>query len=150
MVLPADQVVPDSIKLVERFGRFGVEVGLSFIDPAIGVRVANSLRSQKPSSSDIKLLLESPVMYESVRPFFEAIQSHDPRNLPMAQYIKHATSATSHIGLPIYSRSPGYFWNLKVLSRSDTAVSCFLLPSDNKSIASARRVLHTHGILDPR
>jgi len=144
-------LVPAAIKNIARPGRSAIEFGLAFVDPADALRAAHILRHRDESRGDIRLLLESPVLYESVRPFLQALQQLDPIRLPLAAYIKHGNLNQRKIELPEYSLTLGFTWGLKVLLRPDEAVDeCVMDPADQYSVASAREVLHAHCKLDPR
>lgn len=110
------------------------------------------LKRKGARSSDIRVLLESPVLYEAVRPFLEAIQQIDPVTLPLAEYIRHGSLENRAIGLPEYARRPDFTWNLKTLldPAQEEVVECIMDPANPSSVEAARQVLHAHGKLDKR
>ena len=113
--------------------------------------MADALRHRDEAYKDIRLLLESPVLYDSVRPFLQALQSLDPLRLPLSEYIKHGDLKQRKIGLPEYSTTPGFRWILKVLLRPDEAVDqCMMDPSQKYSVDAAKQIMYDHGKLDPR
>jgi len=109
------------------------------------------LRTRDSSKGDIRVLIESPVLYEAVRPFLQALQKTDGVYLPLAEYIKHGELKGKHIELPEYAREPGFTWNLRSLMKPEHAgEDCLLDPSSPDSIASARESLYALGKLDKR
>lgn len=147
------QLIPDadSIKHLDRPGRSGIEFGLAFVDAQDGLRAAENLRTRDESKSDVRVLLESPVLYEAVRPFLQAIQKIDPVTLPLGEYIRHGNLQGKPIALPEYATVPGFTWDLKGLLKPEyRGEGCSFDPSNANSIASAREVLHAHGKLDTR
>jgi hypothetical protein len=143
--------VPTDIKHIERPGYPGIELGLAFVSSEECLRAADSLRHRDDSGKAIRFLLESPVLYEAVRPFLEALQNTDPLRLPFTDYIKNGELDKKVINLPAYSTVPDFTWNLKVLLRDNEVVDeCVMDPSSSLSIAAARQTLYDHGKLDPR
>lgn len=102
------------------------------------------------STNTTRLLVESPVLYESVRPFLEALQKVDPVLLPLGDYIKHGGESKT-IKLPAYSTRPGFHWDLKVLLKDNAEMDELSMdPKSRSSIEHVRQALHVHGKLDPR
>jgi hypothetical protein len=122
---------------------------LAFISSADALQAAKILRRRDESREDVRILLESPVLYESVRPFLESLKNTKPVHLPMASYIKHGD--LGKVNLPEYSTNPDHLWNLKTLLNVDAPIDALDLdPRSEFSIEAARSTLHEHGKLDPR
>lgn len=131
-------------------GTLRVRFGISFIDFKDSLAVANLINQHGQNASTTRVLVESPVLYESVRPFLEALQKADPVLLPLSEYIRHGGERTK-IDLPAYSTRPGFHWDLKVLLQENADIDELSMdPSSRGSIESARQALHTYGKLDPR
>lgn len=127
-----------------------IAFGISFIDPHDSLRAASTMSGDQEDADTIRILVESPVLYESVRPFLEALQRSDPVLLPMADYIKHSKGPKRN-ALPAYSTRPGFHWNLKVLLKDNADIDELSLdPTSAASLAYVRSALHRHGKLDPR
>jgi hypothetical protein len=124
---------------------------LAFVDPADNLHAAQTLQARDDTEKDIRLLLESPVLYEAVRPFLQAIQNIDPVVLPLAEYIRHGDLKGKSIALPEYTTVPQFVWDLKSLLKEEhQGEECMLDPASKHSIAAARDFLHNHGKLDNR
>ncbi|RXK38429.1 hypothetical protein M231_04338 [Tremella mesenterica] len=133
---------------VDHHGSSGIEFGLAFVDPADGFRAAEVLRRREESRSSTRLLLESPVLYEAVRPFLQVLKTTDPLRLPLAEYIKHGDLKDKHIQLPAYSAIPGFKWDLSCMLKDGSEETCSMDPTSQVSIATAREILHEQGKLD--
>ena len=121
------------------------------MDAREGLRAASILQQRKESHQAIQVLLESPVLYESVRPFLQVLQSADPLKVPMARYITHGNLGEAEIALPEYANLPGFMWDLSTLLRDEEDRNqCFMEPHSDVSIASAREILYERGKLDKR
>lgn len=145
----ADQIDPGKIQdSHDDNGNLRIQFGIRFVDFQDSLRVASMMNQQ--STNTIRLLVESPVLYESVRPFLEALQMVDPVLLPLGDHIRHGGESTK-IKLPAYSTRPGFQWDLKVLLKENAEIDELSMdPKSRGSIESARQALHIHGKLDPR
>lgn len=89
-------------------------------------------------------------MYESVRPFLQALQRANPVLLPFRDHIKH-TAKPRTVGLPLYATRPDFRWNLKPLLKDNADIDELLMyPDQPDSIKAARDALYVDGKLDPR
>jgi hypothetical protein len=121
---------------------------ISFLAQADTLRAARALQGASDDSQVISVAFECPVLYESVRPFLEALKAVDPISMPMSKYIRQTDLRGQSIALPAYARNPNFTWNLKVLLKEHTLDSCFMNPRNPSSVANARGVLYKHGKLD--
>lgn len=98
---------------------------------------------------DTNFLVEAPVMFESLRPFLETLQSREPTAIPFANYLAHPPSGDLtdlQIFPPAYA-TPNYTMKLDVLFVPPRRVS--LRPHDLTSIENARAALKRDSVLDP-
>nr|GAT43007.1 predicted protein [Mycena chlorophos] len=126
-----------------------VAIRLSFFSPDVELRVLNALKSHEVSETGMKLLVECPVMFESIRPFLEALR-REPESFPFGQYLvhrKHDFFASHPIAPPRYALAPGFKYQLASLF--DNGVESLELDaSDPVSVANAREQLRASR-LDP-
>lgn len=101
---------------------------------------------------ETRFLLESPVLYESVRPFLQTLQQLDDLRVPLQQYLVHGSPDGKKINLPKYMLDhPGSVWDLSCLLKYDSKVTtCLFNPHNEVSIANARQTMHEYSRLDPR
>ncbi|CAE6467704.1 unnamed protein product [Rhizoctonia solani] len=142
-------VTSSSRDLVTRARRYGgqerVAIDVSFIDTQANVRILKAL--QNPCEDrDVCVLIEAPVFFEGIRPFLEGLK-REPEFLPFAQYLKLQTEEELRkieIDPPLYSRSPGFSFELKDLFPPEAGIETLRLNTwDRNSIDSARRQLRT-------
>jgi hypothetical protein len=101
---------------------------------------------------ETRFLLESPVLYESVRPFLQTLQQLDDLRVPLQQYLVHGNLEGKKINMPQYMQDyPERVWDLSCILKDDSEVTtCQFTPHNEVSIANARETMHEHGKLDPR
>lgn len=126
---------------------------LNFFEPAINLRVMEwcQLEARERKARRI-MMVEAPVMYESIRPFLQALQ-REPTSVPFARYLVHRQGPPPlqriHINPPQYTHiRPDFSWNLSPLFDADYP-SVPLNPHDEASIELVRHQLHTESRLDP-
>ena len=126
--------------------------GISFIESQHAFDAASALRKTQHAEGEIKILVESPILWEAVRPFLEALQKIDPIRLSMVDYVRQAVPLKTDIGAPAYSLQPGFKWRLgTLLKQPGAAIDAFTMdPRDEDSIKMARLRLAEEGKLDPR
>ncbi|RUS19771.1 hypothetical protein BC937DRAFT_86940 [Endogone sp. FLAS-F59071] len=100
-------------------------------------------------------MVESPnVFFESYRPILTALQqkSYTPANLPFGRYLAPSDIQVTppldpeeSVDPPLYSRAPGFFFDLSVLLRG---VPYSLFVTEKESRVDAVKVLREHGVLD--
>lgn len=124
-------------------------MGISFLDPARGLLAAQEVGPRKLSAAT-RILIECPVMYESIRPFLESLKPTNPHRLPISKYLIAAEQA-SEVALPEYSIKPGFKWDLRSLLDEKAGLSELLMsPGVDESVVRARTLLKRHGKLDAR
>lgn len=126
------------------------DFGIHFIDPSVGLEAAQILQQGECQGFSDRFLLESPVLYEAMRPCLRSLQQLEPLRVPLQEYLVHRDLDGIEIGLPQYSTEPNFTWDLSSLLKPEAEVkSCTFDPRDDLSIASARQVLHGFSKLDP-
>ncbi|KZV95021.1 P-loop containing nucleoside triphosphate hydrolase protein [Exidia glandulosa HHB12029] len=123
-----------------------------FFDTTTDMRVLEELHSGY-GAGDIKLMLEAPVMYESVRPFLEALRA-EPARVPFAQYLVHRVDGSiPPVAPPAYATKPGFVFNLSSLLNppEDGGVPerLRLNAADAASVQVVRTRLREDSYLDP-
>ncbi|RXW21902.1 hypothetical protein EST38_g3950 [Candolleomyces aberdarensis] len=124
-----------------------------FFDTSVQLRILQDLKKtqNRRKSPSTKLLVESPVMFEAIRPFLEALRV-EPETLSFKDYLVHHPIGyfpNSPILPPKYSRMAGFQYQLAPLFSPDSGVTDLRLSvNDPESIASARDALKSSR-LDP-
>jgi hypothetical protein len=127
-----------------------ITIRVVFFDSELEHRIVRSLQEQRGTASGRSLLIEAPVMYESIRPFLETLKCAEPSSIPFAQYLSHPETGDLRgvrVGLPKYARRPGYEFNLSSLFGPHTQYS--FRPSDNDAVSAAREKVKKETQLDP-
>lgn len=126
---------------------------ISFFDSEADVRILNALHERRPDEEGTKILIEAPIMFESIRPFLESLQSPErpPASIPFASYITHPDSgdlSTVDMDPPAYV-TPRFEYKLDCLFDPDYPVKLSLRPNDTSSVQQARDILKAQSRLDP-
>lgn len=120
--------------------------GLHFLDPAEAVRTFQDLKA-----GDLRLLVESPVLYPAVWPFLETIKAVNPRDIPLSKYfVPDAKLSGIAIDIPAYAKAPGFKWDLTCLHQPKSKIKeLHFRPTRPSSVAAARGLLRKFSKLDP-
>ncbi|KIO17985.1 hypothetical protein M407DRAFT_32351 [Tulasnella calospora MUT 4182] len=125
---------------------------VSFFDPEVDIRILSALQERLPQSDEeTKLLIEAPIMFESIRPFLETLKSRPPTSIPFSRYIAHPDSgdlSSVTINPPAYV-TPQFAFNLDSLFDCNPPVKLSLRPYDELSVQKAREALKGRSRLDP-
>ncbi|KAG8908713.1 hypothetical protein FRC01_007272, partial [Tulasnella sp. 417] len=124
---------------------------VSFFDPEVDLRILGALQDRRPRDEGMKLLLEAPIMFESIRPFLETLKSRPPASIPFARYIAHQDGgdlSSVNIDPPAYV-TPTFRFELDSLFECKPPVKLSLRPHDQASIRNARETLRDKSRLDP-
>ncbi|KDN37126.1 hypothetical protein RSAG8_10335, partial [Rhizoctonia solani AG-8 WAC10335] len=128
-----------------------IALRVSFFDAEAELRIVQSLQNRRENGG-IKVLIEAPVFYEGIRPFLEALKA-DPERLPFSHYLVHQNETELQqtiIAAPLYSRIPGFSFELKDLFPDSAGVQTLRMITTNRdSIANARTQLIRRSRLDP-
>ncbi|CAE6473590.1 unnamed protein product [Rhizoctonia solani] len=126
-----------------------IAMRVSFFDAAAELRIVEALQNRQNSGT--KVLIEAPVFYEGIRPFLEALKVDAVRR-PFAQYLVHQSEAELQqtiIAAPLYTRTPGFSFELKDLFESSAGVQSLQMSTTNPdSITNARTRLRGNSRLD--
>ncbi|KEP48218.1 NFX1-type zinc finger protein [Rhizoctonia solani 123E] len=145
---PARDLV-DGSRTAEGHERLSIHV--SFFDTEANLRIVQALQRRR-DSSDTRVLIEAPVFYEGIRPFLEALK-REPESLPFGKYLRLQSKeelARTVISPPMYSRTPGFTFELKDLYPSGAGVHSLKLNTrDPNSVANTRAQLIRASRLDP-
>ena len=118
-----------------------IPLRIMFFDSEIMLRV---LKRSHSRDDDVKIMLESPVMFEAIRPFLEALRV-EPESLPFAKYIvHHPRGDLNFIGIdpPRYAFAPGFHYQLSSLFPTEAGVEDLkLFPTNPDSVEIARLAL---------
>ncbi|KAG2106489.1 hypothetical protein BD769DRAFT_1654653 [Suillus cothurnatus] len=129
-----------------------VRLRIVFFDTKLELRILQELRNPQMSGQHIKLLVESSVMFEAIRPFLEALK-REPELVPFSRYLVHRPPGalnTCKVDPPRYSTMPGFAFNLSCLFPDKTDVEDLTLSvTDPQSIENARAELRRSSRLDP-
>ncbi|THH30127.1 hypothetical protein EUX98_g4067 [Antrodiella citrinella] len=128
-----------------------ISIRINFFDPSIELRILQELHRPPSEHGGLKLLVEATVMFESIRPFLEALRV-EPTTLPFAKYLVHQSNAaltSLHVDPPRYARLPGFRFELSSLFPDGSVDMLKLSVTDPASIENARRQLRSGSCLDP-
>ncbi|KAJ8489534.1 hypothetical protein ONZ51_g2873 [Trametes cubensis] len=130
--------------------RLGIRV--AFFSPEVELRILQELRLPLKERQGTKLLIEATVMFESVRPFLEALRV-EPESIPFSRYLVHHPPEfyrTLQISPPTYAALPGFSFQLASLFPPEAGVEDLKLVVTNpESIENAREILKRSSKLDP-
>jgi hypothetical protein len=124
-------------------------VRVTFFDPEIELR---ALKREKIThdASTYAFLVDNSIMFESVRPFLEKLQTIEPTDIPFARYISHTGSLKDvQMMPPKYARSPGFSYKLQSLAQYPGQLINNLDISQPNAVDTARRQLLHSSTLDP-
>lgn len=142
----------DDLKASAKQKRDTVAIQLSFFDPGTELRILQELKHKNESVGDVKILLEATVLYESIRPFLEALRV-EPELVPFSQYLVHHPQGFFRhfkISPPKRAMLPGFQYQLSSLFPSDAGIRDLRLSvSDPQSVELARSELKRASRLDP-
>ncbi|KIO17978.1 hypothetical protein M407DRAFT_226703 [Tulasnella calospora MUT 4182] len=124
---------------------------VSFFDPEVDLRILSALQDRRPRDEGMKLLLEAPIMFESIRPFLETLKGRPPASIPFARYIAHQDNgdlSSVSIDPPAYV-TPRFAFKLDSLFECNPPIKLSLRPQDQVSVKNARETLRNKSRLDP-
>lgn len=138
--------VTDSVKQSKEV----LAVRVVFFDSSVELRILSALKSPE-ITSDTKLLVEAPIMFEAIKPFLEAL-CVEPETIPFGRYLAHRPDnylRTVNISPPSYACIPGFRYQLSSLF-AENPRDLMLSVNDPASIDFARQELRRPGSrLDP-
>lgn len=129
-----------------------VKIRVVFFDSEIELRILTELRTGRSSFDGVKVLVESPVLFEAIRPFLEALKT-EPENIPFPRYLVFHPSdylRTCTIDPPKYTRFPGFSFQLSSLFDPEAEIDDLRMSiSDKSSVDRALTELRRASRLDP-
>ncbi|KAI6041099.1 hypothetical protein EDC04DRAFT_2893494 [Pisolithus marmoratus] len=129
-----------------------VKLRIVFFDSSVELKVLQSLQNRRFGSGDMRMLVESPIMFEGIRPFLEALRVV-PETIPLSKYLVFRPPNFLRqcvIDPPQYARFPGFEFQLASLFPDDGEVDDLRLNVNSAdSIEYARDVLRDQSRLDP-
>jgi hypothetical protein len=129
-----------------------VELQVVFFDASLELRILQQLRNPHTSTQGIKILVESPVMFEAIRPFLEALKT-EPEDIPFPRYLvlqPPERLSSCVLEAPRYARLPKFRFCLDSLFLEEAGVENLTLSvTDSVSIDHARNILRRKSRLDP-
>ncbi|KAH9951524.1 P-loop containing nucleoside triphosphate hydrolase protein [Amylocystis lapponica] len=134
-----------------RRGNDRVAVRISFFDPDVELRILQELQHPERAQHGTRILVEATVMYESIRPFLDALRV-EPETLPFSTYLPHHPPSFYNalaISPPQYARMPKFTFQLASLFPPEADVRDFKLSvTDPASVLAARERLKRNSRLD--
>ena len=129
-----------------------LSIRVAFFDAELDLRAVEGMGKADWDDGGVKLLVEATVLYESVRPFLDALRV-EPETVPFGKYLTHHPPeylSRVSVSLPAYARVPDFSFRLSSLFSPDAGVGDLVFrASDPESIATARQLLRERSILDP-
>ncbi|KIJ68146.1 hypothetical protein HYDPIDRAFT_107807 [Hydnomerulius pinastri MD-312] len=129
-----------------------VGVRIVFFDSKVELRILSELRNRRHSIDGARMLVESPVMFEAIRPFLEALKM-EPEIVPFSRYLvfrPYGYFNTCTIEPPKYARLPSFVFQLSSLFPKEAEVDDLRLNvTDKTSVEHARAELRCASRLDP-
>ncbi|KAI6021428.1 hypothetical protein BKA83DRAFT_166314 [Pisolithus microcarpus] len=129
-----------------------VKLRIVFFDSSVELKILQSLENRRTASGGVKMLVESPVMFEAIRPFLEALKV-EPETIPLSRYLVFRPPnflGQSVIDPPKYACFPDFEFQLASLLQGDGRVDDMKLNVNSAhSIEYARAVLRDQSRLDP-
>ncbi|KAF8629392.1 hypothetical protein AX15_003447 [Amanita polypyramis BW_CC] len=131
-----------------------VSTRVIFFDSEVELRILNVLKFPQSAQGNNILLVESPMMYEAIRPFLEAL-TMEPGMIPFQDYLVHRPSGffrTHTVKPPRYACLPRFKYRLNCLfnpGAREGGAELIMVPSDPQSVENARNELKRGSRLDP-
>ncbi|KAJ3852101.1 hypothetical protein EV368DRAFT_65176, partial [Lentinula lateritia] len=124
-----------------------VEIRVSFVEPQVELM---ALRRDKATvnASQFAILIDNSIMFESVRPFLDTLQSVEPTSIPFKSYLSQSGNLDKmQLHPPKFATSPRFMFHLDCLARPGEYIHP-MKPTDEASIRRARSELKLSSILD--
>ena len=120
-----------------------VNLQVSFFDPEAELQILQAMKNRDMHSRTLKLLIEAPVMYETIRPFLTALRA-EPTSFPFRQYLCHPQSgslATIRINPPAYTLNPAFTFDLRCLFKDAPPDNLRLSVTESSTVDVCRQEL---------
>ncbi|KXN82335.1 NFX1-type zinc finger-containing protein 1 [Leucoagaricus sp. SymC.cos] len=131
-----------------KFEKGRIHLRVSFFDSEVEFMALRGERLNLNKEA-FAVLVDNGVMFESVRPILQKLQTIEPTEIPFSQYIARGGSLEDiEVLSPKYARAPGFMFNLQCLARPQMTISNLNI-SDPVAVARARDELKRFSVLDP-
>ena len=149
-------IASSSTELTESVERSAsrVSIRIVFFDSEVEERILEALKFPQSVQGNNILLVESPVMYEAIRPFLEAL-TMEPKTIPFQDYLVHRPLGFFHthsVKPPRYACFPRFKYRLNCLfdpGAREGGADLTMTPNDPQSVENARNELKRGSRLDP-
>ncbi|KAG6903063.1 hypothetical protein C0995_006250 [Termitomyces sp. Mi166 len=122
-----------------------VSARVVFFDPEIELRILHVIKDGYLQHDSTVIMVESPVMFEAIRPFLGTLKLAEPEIVPFSQYLVHRPLGYfpgPGVCPPRYARTPGFAYQLAPLFPPEAGIVDLKLHVNNQeSVAIARRQL---------
>jgi hypothetical protein len=129
-----------------------VNLQVSFFDPEAELQILQAIKNRDIHAQALKLLIEAPVMYETIRPFLTALRA-EPTSFPFSRYLVHPRSgslAATGINPPAYATDPDFSFDLRCLFRDAPPETLRLSATESSAVDVCRQELRAaNSRLDP-
>ncbi|KAI0313808.1 hypothetical protein OF83DRAFT_1248643 [Amylostereum chailletii] len=125
-----------------------IQFRVSFFDAEVALR---ALRRENISrdASNFALLVDNNIMFDSIRPFLETLQSIEPTSIPFGSTISSGENLQGSVIVPPrYARVPGFKFELGCLAKPGEHIRALNVQSPT-DVALARQELRRSSQLDP-
>ncbi|TFY69868.1 hypothetical protein EVG20_g2978 [Dentipellis fragilis] len=125
-----------------------IQLRVSFFDAEVELLALRREKISVENTGTFALLVDNGVMYESVKPFLETLQTVEPTSIPFSRYISAGESLKSvSILPPRYATAPRFTFKLQCLARKGERIPNLDVRSPD-SVLIARRELQRASDLD--
>ena len=131
-----------------------ISLRIAFFDPEVEVHILKILRDSFITEADEILLVEAPVMYQSIRPFLERLTAAEPEIIPFKEYLVHRPQGyfnTHDVKPPRYTSIPHFKYHLECLfdvGARELGFTLDMIVNDPNSVKMARNELKNGSRLD--
>lgn len=138
----------DDLAESARHNRESLVLKTQFFDPTANFAF---LEAKQDNAAQEMVLIESPVMFESIRPFLDALK-REPESFPFKKYLVHPNSGTIRdiaIDAPRYSTIPGFSFTLdSLVTKQEGEEPLRMRATDASSVGATRSQLKARSRLD--
>lgn len=125
-----------------------IQLRVSFFDSEVELMALRGHRLNL-NKETFAVLVDNSVMFESVRPFLERLQTIEPTEIPFSRYIAPGWSLEGvNVLPPKYALAPGFKFNLQCLAKPRETISDLDI-TNPVAVARARDELKRFSVLDP-
>ncbi|KAJ3560209.1 hypothetical protein NP233_g10990 [Leucocoprinus birnbaumii] len=131
-----------------KFDRGRIRLRVSFFDSKVELMALRGERLNY-NQETFAILVDNSVMFETVRPFLQKLQTIEPTEIPFSRYIAPGGSLEGvEVLPPKYAIAPEFRFNLQCLARPQVTGIHDLDITDPLAVARARDQLKKYSVLD--